>query len=212
MSGKSPIRLAALYVTLVACLLLVPICVASDRWNYEETHSETRDFTAGGIVRVRLGVGDLRITRSDSTQIHLRYTVKSRSESRMKDAHVNFEVHGRDAEIEFHAPISANTQFDVELEVPQNTNLNVHDKVGDVTIEEIEGDKDLQLSVGDIRLAGGHSTYRTVLASTRIGDVNGADSYGEPNGWLGKTLDYHGAGKYDLRAHVRVGDITLEGK
>jgi hypothetical protein len=212
MSGESSIRLTTLYTTLLACLLLVPFCVASDHWNYEETHSEVRDFISGGTVHVRLGVGDLRITRSDSTQIHLRYRVKSRSESRMKDAHVNFEVHGRDADIEFRAPISANTQFDVELEVPQNTNLNVHDKVGDLTIEEIEGDKDLELSVGDIRLAGGHSTYRTVLANTKIGDVNGADNYGEASGWLGKTLDYHGGGKYDLRAHVRVGDITLEGK
>ena len=32
------------------------------------------------------------------------------------------------------------------------------------------------------------------------------------NGWLGKTLRYHGDGQYELRAHVGVGDITLEGK
>jgi hypothetical protein len=53
--------------------------------------------------------------------------------------------------------------------------------------------------------------YRTVKASTGIGDVNG-DGYGETSGWLGKTLKYHGEGKYELRAHVGVGDIHLEGK
>src|ERR1700738_3387763 len=31
-------------------------------------------------------------------------------------------------------------------------------------------------------------------------------------GWLGKTLKYHGDGKYELRAQVSVGDINLEGK
>jgi len=69
----------------------------------------------------------------------------------------------------------------------------------------------LSLSVGDIRVDAEHSGYRLVHASTSIGDVNG-NSYGETSGWLGKTLKYHGDGKYELRAHVSVGDITLEGK
>ncbi len=50
-----------------------------------------------------------------------------------------------------------------------------------------------------------------VRASTGIGDVN-SDGYGETKGWLGKTLKYHGDGKYELRATMGVGDITLEGK
>jgi hypothetical protein len=101
----------------------------------------------------------------------------------------------------------------VELEVPQNTNLEVHEKVGDLTVEDIEGDKDLELGVGDIRVAGGgRSAYHLVRASTSIGDVSGGDGYDESGGWLGKTLKYHGDGKYELRAHVSVGDITLEGK
>jgi DUF4097 and DUF4098 domain-containing protein YvlB len=124
--------------------------------------------------------------------------------------HVDFEVLGNDARIEFHAS-GNNTQVDVELEVPQNTNLDVHDKVGDLTVDGIEGDKDLELSVGDIRVRFEKSGYRMVRASTSIGDVN-VDGYGETSGWLGRTLTYHGDGKYELRAHVSVGDITLEGK
>lgn len=45
-----------------------------------------------------------------------------------------------------------------------------------------------------------------------IGDVNSDGYDGETKGWLGKTLKYHGDGKYELRAHVGVGDINLEGK
>lgn len=197
---------------ILLCLFLAPLCVASDHWkdwDYEESHDEVRDFVAGGLVHVRLKVGDLRILRSDSNKIRVHYTVKSRSESRMKDAHVDFEVRDRDANIEFHAATGGNTQFDIELEVPQNTNIEVHEKVGDLTIEDIEGDKDLDLGVGDIRIAAGHSGYHLVRASAGIGDVNGA-GYGETSGWLGKTLSYHGEGKYELRAHVGVGDITLE--
>jgi len=211
MPGRSCIRLSIVHKTILVLLLLAPFCAALDHGDYEETHSDVRDFVSGGMVHVRLSVGDVRITRSDSNKIHLRYTVKSRRESHVKDARVDIDVRGRDARIEFHAASGGNTQFDVELEVPQNTNLDVHDKVGDLTIEDIEGDKDLELGVGDIRVAVGRSAYHLVNASTSIGDVNG-NGYGETSGWLGKTLKYHGDGKYELRAHVGVGHITLEGK
>jgi hypothetical protein len=194
--------------------LLVPFCAASDwnhDWNYEETHSDARDFAAGGFVHVRLSVGDVHIKRGDTAKISVRYTIKSRRENNVKEATVDFDVKGSDATIEFHAPTGGNTQFDVDLEVPQNTNLDVHAKVGDVTVEDVEGDKDLNLGVGDIRVNTGHAGYRAVSASTGIGDVNG-DGYGETSGWLGKKLKYHGDGKYELRAHVGVGDIRLEGK
>ena len=212
MPGRSLIPLTMIHKTIVVCLLLVPFCAASDHWNYEESHSEVRDFVAGGMVHLRMSVGDLHIKRSDSGKISLHYIVKSRRESNLKEARVQIEIRGRDANIEFHAPTSGNTQFDVELEVPQSTNLDVHEKVGDLTVEDIEGDKDLELGVGDIRVAVGRAAYHLVRASTSIGDVNGGDAYGETSGWLGKTLKYHGDGKYELRAHVGVGDISLEGK
>jgi hypothetical protein len=211
MPGKSLFRCTVLHKALVVFLLLVPFSAASDHWNYEESHSEVRDFVAGGMVHLRMSVGDLHIKRSSSGKISLHYIVKSHRESNLKQARVEIEVRGRDANIEFHAPTSGNTQFDVELEVPQSANLDVHQKVGDLTVENVEGDKELDLGVGDIRVASEHSAYRLVHASAGIGDVNG-DGYGETSGWLGKTLKYHGEGKYELRAHVGVGDINLDGK
>ena len=214
MPARYLIYSATLYKAVLFCLVLAPFCTASDHWkdwNYEETHSEVRDFVSGGMLHVRLSVGDLQIRRGDSNKIQLRYTVKSRHEGNVKDARVDIEVRGNDASLEFHVPSGGNTQIDVELEVPQNTNLDVHEKVGDLTVEDVEGDKDLELSVGDIRVTVGRKSYHLVRASTSIGDVNG-EGYGETSGWLGKTLKYRGDGKYELRAHVSVGDINLEGK
>ena len=205
-----------LHRTLLACLFLVPLAAAprchADDWKYEETRTDARDFVTGGMLHVHLSVGDVHVRRGSGDKIHLRYTVKSRRESNVKEAHADLEVRGNDARIEFRAPSGGNTQFDVELEVPQNTNLDVHEKVGDLTVEDIEGDKDLELSVGDIRVATGRTAYHLVRASTSIGDVSGGDGYGETSGWLGKTLKYHGDGKYELHAHVGIGDIALEGK
>ena len=209
MSQRSPLQALQLHKALLLCLFLVPLCAAND-WRYEETHTDAREFVSGGYIHVRLSVGDLHIKRGDSTRIRLEYTVKSRLESHLKSVHVDFNIKGNDATVEFHAPTSGNTQFDVELEVPANTHLDIHQKVGDLTVDSIEGDKDLNLGVGDIRVSTGRSGYRLVNASTGIGDVN-SEGYGETRGWLGKTLKYHGDGKYELRAHVGVGDIKLEG-
>jgi hypothetical protein len=199
-----------LYRAVLVCLFLVPLCAASD-WRYEETRNDAREFVSGGYVHVRLHVGDLHIKRGDTTKIRLEYTVKSRHEENIKKASVEFDVRGNEANIQFNAPSGSNTQIEAELEVPANTHLDVHQKVGDLTVDRIEGDKDLNLGVGDIRIYTEHAGYSLVNASTGIGDVDG-EGYGETRGWLGKTLKYHGDGKYQLRAHVGVGDIRLEGK
>jgi hypothetical protein len=209
MPRRSLIHPATLYKTIVLCLLLVPAAAAND-WKFEDTRNDVREFAPGGTLRVHLGVGDLHITHGDANKVRLHYTVKSSRERDLKDANVDFDVHGKDADLEFHAP-GSNTQIDVELEVPPQTNLDVHDKVGDITIEGVEGDKEVELNVGDIRVRADQNGYRLVRASTNIGDVNGS-AYGEADGWLGKTLRYHGDGKYELRAHVLVGDINLDGK
>ncbi|HEV3512843.1 MAG TPA: hypothetical protein VGS05_14150, partial [Candidatus Sulfotelmatobacter sp.] len=167
------LRMALLRRTVLVLLSLVLLCAVpfsfSDDFNYEETHHDSRDFVSGGYVHVRMSVGDMHIKRGDSTKIRLEYTVKSHREKNLKAATVDFEVKGNNATIEFHAPSGGNTQFDVELEVPQNTNLDVHEKVGDLTVDSIEGDKDLSLGVGDIRVASGPSGYRVVHASSGIG-------------------------------------------
>jgi DUF4097 and DUF4098 domain-containing protein YvlB len=184
-------------------------------WDYEESHTESRDFAAGGMLHVRLNVGDLHIKRGDSNKIRLDYTVKARRERNVKEARAEFEVRGNDATIELHVPYGDDASFEVYLEVPRNTNLDVHEKVGDMIVENVEGDKDLELGVGDIRIERETASYRLVRASTGIGDVNADvtdNERAEVSGWLGKTLKYRGDGKYELRAHVGVGDITLEGK
>lgn len=197
-----------IYKILVFSLALVPLCAAKD-WQYEDTRTDARDFVSGGYLHVRMRVGDLHIKRGETTQIRLQYTVKSRHESNVKECRVEFDVRGKDATIDFHSPMGGNTNFNVELEIPANTNLDLHQKVGDMSVEDIVGDKDLNVGVGDLRIATARSGYRLINASTGIGDVH--TGYGQTSGWLGKRLKYRGDGKYELRAHVGVGDIKVEG-
>src|SRR5262249_34259774 len=146
MAERSSFQPGQAYKIVLFCLLLVPLCAASDG-QYEETHTDSREFVSGGYMHGRLKVGDVHIRRGDPTKIRVQYTVNSRRESDVKEAGVDFNVSGNDATLEFHAPGYGNTQCDVELEVPANTHLDVQQKVGDLSVESVEGDKDLSLGV-----------------------------------------------------------------
>jgi len=75
MPGRSLVSLKQLCNAVLVCLFLVPFCAAGSShysdWDYEETHSDSRAFAAGGMLHVRMSVGDLRIRRGDSDKISL---------------------------------------------------------------------------------------------------------------------------------------------
>jgi hypothetical protein len=190
----------------VAALTLMALGVPAA---FGQEKTEVRDFAAAGNLRVTMHVGDIRIVKGrDAQHIRLYYTARSeKDDDRADKATARFNVKGNDAEIEFSAP--RHVDFDAEIEVPAQTNLTVRLRVGDLRVEQIEGNKDLDVYIGDIRAdVGPKSDYSTVEAGTRIGDVDAA-AFGEPHGWLGKSLKYHGSGQYRLVAHTSIGDVTL---
>ena len=84
---------------------------------------------------------------------------------------------------------------------------------GEVRVEEIKGDKDIDLYAGQITVSSAHEwNYRSVNASVAIGEVRApvydADKGGFFRTFTNKTAD----GEYRLRAHVTTGEIDLVGK
>jgi hypothetical protein len=104
-----------------------------------------------------------------------------------------------------------NANLKVRIEVPKKTNLRFHMGAGEVTVQDVSGDKDVDLYAGQIRIlstAGG--IYKRVDASVDIGDVK-ASAFGVDRGGFfrsfTKTME---TGEYRLRAHVMTGEIDLE--
>jgi hypothetical protein len=100
----------------------------------------------------------------------------------------------------------------VRIEVPRKTSLRVHMPAGQVKVEEIVGNKDIDLYAGQIKIFSTRDwNYRNVDASVDIGEVN-ARVYGVNKGgffrsFTEKAMD----GEYRLRAHVMTGQIELLG-
>jgi len=101
----------------------------------------------------------------------------------------------------------------VRIEVPWKTNLSVHMPAGEVKVEEIKGDKDIDLYAGQITISSEHEwNYRSVNASVTIGQVSarvyGTDKGGFFRSFTKKTPN----GEYRLHAHVMTGEIDLVGR
>ncbi len=101
----------------------------------------------------------------------------------------------------------------VRIEVPWKTNLLVRMPAGEVKVEEIKGDKDINLYAGQISVSSAHEwNYRSVDASVAIGEVRAPMYDADKGGFFRSVTKKTSDGEYRLRAHVTTGQIDLVGK
>jgi hypothetical protein len=105
-----------------------------------------------------------------------------------------------------------NGNFEVRIEVPRKTSLRVHMPAGEVKVEDVAGDKDIDIYAGQITISSTRPwDYRTVHLSVDIGAVK-APVYGADEGGFFRTFSKTiSNGEYGLYAHVITGEIDLRG-
>jgi DUF4097 and DUF4098 domain-containing protein YvlB len=101
----------------------------------------------------------------------------------------------------------------VRIEVPRKTSLRVEMSAGEVKVEEIAGDKEINLYAGQITISSTRAwDYRKVDVSVTIGEVN-APVYGAQKGGFFRGITKENAnGEFSLHAHVLTGQIDLLGR
>jgi hypothetical protein len=147
----------------------------------------------------------LEIVGTDQEAIHLSCTAH--------DAENAMEVRIRlqdDGKLTITGGSLKNGNLQIRIEVPRKTSLKIQMAAGEVKVEEIAGDKDIDLYAGQISIASARPwDYRSVDLSVDIGEVKapayGADKGGFFPSFTKKTAD----GEYGLHAHVITGEIDL---
>jgi hypothetical protein len=101
-------------------------------------------------------------------------------------------------------------ELQVTIEIPRSTNLYTRMHGGDLSVQDVVGDKDLELTGGDLTIqVGSPEDYSHVDLSVKFGDISGTQ-FGDPKGWIGNSLQKDGNGKYKLHARVMAGDLVLK--
>ena len=110
--------------------------------------------------------------------------------------------------------LTGGMSFRGRIRVPRGIQVAVDMDVGELDVNSLEGDLDVNLGVGELRVRMPERVVRFVEMSVGVGDgelvTTGQDV--ESRGWLGKRVDWTGKGKSNVRVSLGVGQarITLE--
>lgn len=169
-------------------------------------HPFEADFPSGGQLQLRIRSAEIHIVGSDENKIAVRVGGEKGSES--DDIKASFERSGNSGDLRVTGGPSNNVTITVQ--VPRKSNLFVRIFAGDVEVEGIKGDKDIELNAGDLTIGVGDAAdYARVKASVTTGAIE-AEPFGESRGGLFRSFEKSGGGRYKLLAHVGSGDLTLK--
>ena len=167
-----------------------------------------RPFPANGRVTMDLVAGDYQITGSPENRVRLEWSVRN-SEALAK-VEARADVRDRNLWITTNGPSNKGLKF--RIEVPTQSDLHVRLTAGDLTIEGIRGNKDVELRAGDLRIDVGRAEdYNKVDAGLWAGDLK-ASAFQIYKGGLFRSFDWSGTGPYRLHAHLLAGDLYLYSK
>jgi hypothetical protein len=162
------------------------------------------------VLRVHSRPAGLEIVGTDQAAIHVSCT--SGDEGDAQRIRVRFQGNQDDETLTIAGDLREGNNVRVRIEVPRKTSLRVEMSAGEVKVEEIAGDMDINLYAGQITISSTRLwDYRSVDVSVSIGEVN-APVYGAQKGGFFRGITKETAdGEYSLHAHVITGEIDLLG-
>jgi DUF4097 and DUF4098 domain-containing protein YvlB len=163
------------------------------------------------VLRVHSRPAGLEIVGTDQAAIHVSCT--SGDEDDAQRIRIQFQGNQDDETLTIGGDLRKGNNVRVRIEVPRKTSLRVEMSAGEVKVEEIAGDKDINLYAGQITISSTRPwDYRSVDVSVSIGEVN-APVYGAQKGGFFRGITKETAdGEYSLHAHVITGQIELLGR
>ena len=170
---------------------------------WAQADTRTRPFVQGGTAYLDLSAGEYEITASPDDVIR----VTSRNRGR-DDVDLIVTAKGSRADVEVDGP--SGDGVEVEIQLPRRTNVVIRLSAGELSIYGIEGSKDVSARAGEVRIGVGDANqYRQVNASVRIGEL-AARAFNVEKGGFFRSFEWTGKGKYDLKAHLTVGELRLD--
>jgi hypothetical protein len=197
---------SALIASIVG-VLLVALPAGQSGSEPRLSDSLDRAFAPGGAIHMNLSAGDYHISGSNEHRIHVLWKVRNAED--LPRVRVRADVKGSEATL---ATDGVRNGFEVEIRVPTRSGLHVRLTAGDLTVEGIEGNKDIESHAGDLTIDVVRAEdYSRVDASLWAGDLE-APPFNVSKGGLFRSFDWKGSGAYTLHAHLKAGDLRLVAK
>jgi hypothetical protein len=202
------------YASFFVMLFFLPALASAQKSNtISETGQDHFDaaFPSGGSLRMFIRSSGVRISGTDQNRIDIRFS--ARNHDSLDNVGVKLKQNGDRGELEITGGPS--NDFQIDIEIPRQSSLYVRMFAGELDIDHVDGNKDLQIHAGqmDISLPNAND-YGPVSASVTTGDLE-ASAFGVSKGGLFRSFRSDTAphtttaGKYSLHAHVGAGELDI---
>jgi hypothetical protein len=197
------------WVTLLLALSLFTLPVLSQDISGKPDVKEdgfVAQFPSGGLLHIHVRSGAVRIVGGEEDKITIQYAGKNWE--RAREVKVSFKKSGQNGDLTIKG--GPRNEFEVRIQVPHQTHLQVRMPFGDLEVTRVVGNKDVEVHAGDVTLELGEAKqYAHVDASVTTGDLT-AEPFNVNKGGLFRSFKTQGAGLYNVHAHVGAGDLTLK--
>ncbi len=165
-----------------------------------ETPIEVK-FAPGGRVRMDLCPSGTEIVGTEDKFVRVSYHPDR------DDVRVRIRIDGNHADLGVTG--CPHNNFQLRVELPKASALQVRMMAGQVDVRGVQGDKDVEVSFGQLTMEVGEpDDYERVDASVNSGQIN-APAFDVSKGGLFRSFDRSGPGRYRLHAHVGAGQVDL---
>jgi hypothetical protein len=161
-----------------------------------------KPFAASGSIEMQLDSGDYIIRASPDE--HIRVSFGGNTGNSTADLGTN----GTQAKLAIRDTPQRN--FRATVEVPAEADLTVHLTAGNLEVDAIKGNKNIESKAGNVEIAiPDSSAYASVDAAVRVGNLD-AGPFGDSGSGLSPHLNWSGPGKYTLRVNLGAGNLELK--
>jgi hypothetical protein len=188
--------------------------------------------SSAGIVRVEISIpiAELRIENSPGSTIDVSGTIRQKyskrddrswAEAVVQSTRIVMEQRGdrivirrvQGPEADSWKAKKSPANIRAVVAVPAGMAFEVEQSIGEIEVDGSFGEMDVKLNIGDLTIRTAREDVRQLTARVGIGEVhaNLGDRIITKEGlFAGETLWSNDAGRYRLRADVRIGSIRIE--
>jgi hypothetical protein len=156
-------------------------------------------------LRLLVRSGEILIVGTDDNKITV--DLAGKNADKIQDVKGRLSVSNNVAEL--HLTGGPKNELQIIIHLPKNSDLTARIFAGDVSVQDVTGNKDFELHAGQLTIAVDKpEDYGHVDMSVNAGEVD-AEIFGDSKGGLFRSISRETAGKYRLHAHVGTGQLSV---
>jgi hypothetical protein len=197
-------RLFLTFVLLALASPALPGNVKSEVVLAGKSHMEF-DCPSNMPLRLLVRSGEILIVGTDDNKITV--DLAGKNADKILDVKGRLSVSNNVAEL--HLTGGPKNDLQIIIHLPKNSDLTARIFAGDVNVQDVIGNKDLELHAGQLTISVDKpDDYGHVDMSVNAGQVD-AEIFGDSKGGLFRSVCRETDGKYRLHAHVGTGELRV---